>query len=82
MKAILFVLLLSGCATVKPGDTTTANLPIAVRCEAKPVPVPEFAVDLLPLAASPAQLFDALVIERTQRIGYEIELLAAVRACQ
>lgn len=85
MKAIpiLVLLLLAGCATTpKPGETTTADLPIGVRCEAKAVPVPDFAVDLLPLGASPAQLFDALVIERNQRIAYEIELLAAVRECQ
>lgn len=76
-------LLIAGCATTpKPGDTTTANLPIGVRCEAKAVPVPAFAVDLLPLAASPAQLFDALVIEREQRKAFIVELQAAVRACQ
>lgn len=74
---------LAGCAsTPKPGDTTTANLPIGVRCEAKPVPVPEFAVDQLPLTATEGEQFDALDLERIQRIAYEIELLAAVMECQ
>ena len=86
MKAvsILILLLLAGCATAprNPGETTKADLPIGVRCEAKAVPVPDFAVDLLPLGASDGELFDALKIERNQRIGYEIELLAAVRQCQ
>lgn len=82
MKAMILVLLLAGCATTKPGDTTTANLPIPVRCAAQPVPVPEWAIDSLPLSASPAQFFDALVIDRARCQAYEIELLAAVRACQ
>lgn len=83
MKAALILLLLpiAGCAGIAQRPTSF-GIPIQVKCEAKEVLVPSFALDDIGLDASDFALFDALVVERLQRIAYEIELVAAVKACQ
>ena len=43
---------------------------------------PAFAVDALPLNAGIWRQMQALRSERLQRQGYEIQLEAAVKACQ
>lgn len=81
MLALLITLFLTGCSGLSK-KPESFGIPIQVKCEAKPVPVPSFALDTLPLDVSDPVLFDALVVERLQRIAYEIELIAAVRQCQ
>ena len=81
MLAMLLVMFLTGCSGLSK-KPESFGIPIQVKCAAKPVPVPSFALDTLPLDVADPVLFDSLIVERLQRIAYEIELIAAVRECQ
>jgi PBP1b-binding outer membrane lipoprotein LpoB len=80
-----FVLFLAGCATDTPPGINTViqkvEVPIAVPCKAE-VPVkPAFNFDKL---APEQDIFDkskAALADRKLHIGYETELLAALKSC-
>lgn len=85
VKLLLILALLAtlpGCATTSAPVVTEVNIPVAVPCEAPLPEKPDFAVDNLPIGAPIDEQMRALRAERAQRKGYEIELEAAVRACQ
>lgn len=76
-------LLLAACAsTPLPGPVQEVHIPVPVPCKAPDVARPAFAVDALPLNAGIWRQMQALRSERLQRQGYEIQLEAAVKACQ
>ena len=83
-SAILLVaLLLTGCAGLMPAPKVVeVKVPVQVQCKVTPPERPLFAVDGLPIGSGIWEQMKALRAERQQRIGYEIELEATVKACQ
>lgn len=76
--ALVAMVALSGCETVPK----RVLVPVPVSCKVDMPKPPVWATDAL---ASDAQIWDqvkALLAERKQRIGFQIELEAALRACQ
>lgn len=87
MRAQLFVALLAlalvGCAGQPPQvRTVRVEVPVLVPCRTKSVAVPAFATESLKKTDSLEVKVRALLAERHQRIAYETQLLAAVKACQ
>lgn len=78
---LLTVLLLTGCAGMTP-RVVEVKVPVPVPCKATPPERPLFAVDGLAIGSGIWEQMKALRAERQQRIGYEVELEAAVKACQ
>lgn len=79
--AAIFAFSLAGCAAPWP-VVQEVKIPVPVPCKTPPIERPVFAVDTLPIGAEIWDQMRALRAERQQRIGYEIELEAAVSACQ
>ena len=78
------LLLLAACASSSPvlQPPTVVELPVAVPCRVVAPAIPAWPMDSL---ASNADIFSqakTLLAEIEARIAYEIELEAAVRACQ
>ena len=88
MKAILGVLVLffgmflSGCSTNpfshKPVEVL---VPVQVPCKITPPSKPNFAVNNLGIGEDIFEQVKALLAERKQRQGYELELEEAIKAC-
>lgn len=78
------VVVLAGCAVTRPPEirTVRVEVPVQVPCKAPITEAPEFAAVGLKKADSLEVKVRALLAERSQRIGYEKELVAAVVACQ
>lgn len=77
------VAVLAGCAGQAPEvRTVRVEVPVPVPCKTEAVTVPTFASEGLKKSDSLEVKVRALLAERNQRIGYEVELLAAVTACQ
>lgn len=75
--------LLVGCAGQAPEvRTVRVEVPVPVPCRTQRVAVPAFAAEGLKKTDSLEVKVRALMAERKQRQGYEIELLAASAACQ
>lgn len=75
--------LMVGCAGQVPEvRTVRTEVPVPVPCRTQRVAVPAFAAEGLKKSDSLEAKVRALMAERKQRIGYEIELLAASAACQ
>ena len=77
------LLLLAACAT----ETTLSKpvevkVPVPVPCHAPKVDEPDWPVHHLAQGADIYTQAKTLLAEIEARIGYEIELAAAVRACQ
>lgn len=84
LSGILAVILsfsLAGCAGMAP-KVQEVKVPVLVPCKVAPTERPLFAVDGLPIGSDIWEQMKALRAERQQRIGYETELEAVVRACQ
>ncbi|MHB0973976.1 MAG: hypothetical protein ACYC0P_07015 [Thiobacillus sp.] len=80
---LLAVLLLTGCAGMLPAPKVVeVKVPVLVPCKVAPPERPLFAVDGLPVSSGIWDQMKALRAERQQRIGYEVELEAVVKACQ
>ncbi|MEW6166063.1 MAG: hypothetical protein AB1642_13475 [Pseudomonadota bacterium] len=79
----LIAILLSGCVALPAAPVVTeVKIPVTQPCT-EPLPSkPPFAVDALELGAPIDAQMRALRAERRQRIGYEIELEAAAKACR
>lgn len=76
-------LLLAGCASrVEPElRTVRVEVPVQVPCRSPDVTLPPWAASSLRKTDNLEVKVRALMAERRQRIGYERELEAAVRAC-
>ncbi|CAI2077409.1 Uncharacterised protein [Serratia marcescens] len=80
---IVSALALAGCSSPPPAPSyVEVKVPVAVPCKTADVARPAFVVDQLPIGAPIDMQMRALRAERHQRIGYELELLAANEACK
>ncbi|WP_370601208.1 hypothetical protein [Pseudomonas nitroreducens] len=85
MKWLLVgVVALAGCAgQVEPEPRTVrVEVPVAVPCRAPAVDIPTWATASLQKGDSLQTKVRALLAELEQRKGYEVQLRAAVGACQ
>ncbi|OBY57705.1 hypothetical protein [Pseudomonas sp. AU12215] len=85
MKWVLvFVVALAGCAAqVEPEPRMVrVEVPVAVPCRTPAVEVPTWATASLQKGDSLQTKVRALLAELEQRKGYEVQLRAAVQACQ
>lgn len=85
MKWLLVVMVaLAGCAgQVEPEPRTVrVEVPVAVPCRAPAVDVPAWATASLQKSDSLQTKVRALLAELEQRNGYEVQLRAALEACQ
>ena len=80
---MVLVMLLAGCASKEPEvRTVRVEVPVAVPCKTKPVAIPPWAADGLRRSDALEVKVRALLAERRQRMGYELQLVAAVSGCQ
>lgn len=80
---VVIVAALSGCAAREPEvRTVRVEVPVLVPCKTQEVAVPPWAAASLKKADPLEVKVRALLAERRQRIGYELELVAAVGACR
>jgi len=80
---VLLALVLTGCAGRESEvRTVRVEVPVLVPCKTMEVAVPPWATAGLKKSDSLEVKVRALLAERRQRIGYERQLLAALRACQ
>ncbi|TLP71332.1 hypothetical protein FEA48_21150 [Pseudomonas nitroreducens] len=81
---LVLVVALAGCAgQVKPEPRTVrVEVPVAVPCRAPAVEVPTWATASLQKGDSLQTKVRALLAELEQRKGYELQLVAAVKACR
>ncbi|WP_047711361.1 hypothetical protein [Pseudomonas lactis] len=80
---VLLAVILTGCAGRAPEvRTVRVEVPVLVPCKIKEVAVPPWAAAGLKKSDSLEVKVRALLAERRQRVGYERQLLAALRACQ
>lgn len=80
------IAILAGCAStpaLPPAPKIQkVDVPVEVTCKSPAVTPPLFAVDSLPIGSGIYDQMAALRAERLQRIGYEKELIAALKSCQ
>ncbi|MDH0293027.1 hypothetical protein N7414_28235 [Pseudomonas sp. GD04087] len=81
---LVLVVALAGCAgQVEPEPRTVrVEVPVSVPCRAPEVPEPTWATAVLQKGDSLQTKVRALLAELEQRKGYEVQLRAAVQACQ
>ena len=81
---LVLVVALAGCAgQVEPEPRTVrVEVPVAVPCRTPAVEVPTWATASLQKGDSLQTKVRALLAELEQRKGYEVQLRAAVQACQ
>lgn len=78
-----FFVVLAGCANREPDvRTVRVEVPVLAPCKTLEVTMPAWAAIGLKKADTLEVKVRALLAERRQRMGYERELVAAVRACQ
>lgn len=86
MRALLIVcaLVLAGCAGRAEPEIqyVRVEVPVQVPCRAPDVAVPPWAAAGLRKGDSLEVKVRALLAERRQRVGYELELNAAIGACR
>lgn len=85
MKWLLVGLVaLAGCSgqVVPEPRTVRVEVPVAVPCRAPEVPEPTWATASLQKSDTLQVKVRALLAELEQRKGYEVQLRAAVQACQ
>lgn len=81
---LVLVVAVAGCSgQVEPEPRTVrVEVPVAVPCRAPAVDVPAWATASLQKSDSLQTKVRALLAELEQRKGYEVQLLAIVRACR
>ena len=81
---LVLVVALAGCAgQVEPEPRTVrVEVPVAVPCRVPAVEIPTWATASLQKGDSLQTKVRALLAELEQRKGYEVQLRAAVQACQ
>lgn len=86
MRYSLLVVLLAGCAATVPPppvvNTVEVKVPVLVPCKVSLPAAPVWELSRTSADASLFELAKAAVIEIRQRIAYETELLAAMKACE
>lgn len=83
IAALVVSFSMSGCAGPAPAPVVQeVRVPVPVPCHVDVPERPAFAVDGLPIGSGIWQQMKALRAERLDRQAYELELEAAVRACQ
>lgn len=85
MRSLLVVLalVLAGCASRDPEvRTVRVEVPVLVPCKTQQVAVPPWAANDLKKSDGLELKVRALLAERRQRIGYEKQLEAGIKACQ
>lgn len=83
LLVIAAIIILSGCAMTPAAPIVQeVRVPVSVPCKIIPPEAPAFAVDGLPIGSILYDQMIALRAERLQRIGFESELIAAIKACQ
>ncbi len=84
MKKLVLILsiLLAACST-NPSNTKPVEVlvPVQVPCKITPPNKPDFAVDNLGIGEDIFDKVKALLAERKQRQGYELELEVAIKSC-
>jgi hypothetical protein len=84
--ALLGALLVTGCSLFQPKATEyvpyQVKVPVEVPCAADLPPKPAWATDALHKADSGDDKVKALLVERTQRAGYEDQLEKATEGCR
>lgn len=77
------VVLLAGCAGREPEvRTVRVEVPVLIPCKTAAVSAPSWAAAGLMTSDSLEVKVRALLAERRQRIGYERQILVALRVCQ
>ncbi|MBG6290809.1 hypothetical protein [Pseudomonas nitroreducens] len=81
---LVLVVALAGCASQAEPEprTVRVEVPVAVPCRVPAVEVPTWATASLQKGYSLQTKVRALLAELEQRKGYEVQLVAAVQACQ
>ncbi|MFV3415342.1 hypothetical protein ACNFH8_24010 [Pseudomonas sp. NY15436] len=81
---LVLVVALAGCAgQFEPEPRTVrVEVPVAVPCRTPAVEVPSWATASLQKGDSLQTKVRALLAELEQRKGYEVQLVAALQACQ
>mgnify|MGYP001049679707 FL=1 len=84
VQVLGLVFALAGCAgQVEPEPRTVrVEVPVAVPCRVPAIEVPAWAAAGLRKDDDLQTKVRALLAERLQRIGYEVQLLAANQACK
>lgn len=84
LQVLLVGLLLAGCTSRPTPEThyVRVEVPVQVPCRAPEVAAPSWVSADLRKSDSLEVKVRALLAERRQRIGYEKQLEAAVRACR
>lgn len=78
-----FLLFFAGCVTHEPEvRTVRVEVPVLVPCKTLEMAAPPWAATELKKSDSLEVKVRMLLAERRQRIGYEKQLAAAVRACK
>lgn len=72
---------LSACSTLSNSKPVEILVPVQVPCKITPPNKPNFAVDNLGIGEDIFEKVKALLAERKQRQGYELELEEAIKAC-
>ena len=83
---LFFTTILSGCATPQPPgiqiQTQTVNVPTPVYCKIS-IPVqPEFQFDILLKSDTIYRKTQVLLSDRLLSLGYQNELLTALKGCE
>ncbi len=83
MKKLFFCLLLAGCAVSGPvTKPVVVEMPVPVPCRAPVVLHPVWPTESLPRNATLFEHVRAMLAENELRQAYEIQLEAAIIACQ
>jgi hypothetical protein len=83
--SFVFILLLTGCATTEPVIkivTQRVEVPVPVACKEEVPAVPEYCFSKLSEGSDIYDKTKCLLSDRVRSIGYEIELLAKLKACK
>lgn len=80
------LILLAGCAATVPAppivQTVTVRVPVPVPCKIAMPTIPQWEMSRMTPASSLFDLAKSAAIELRQRHAYQVELLAAARACE
>ena len=84
--SLIAVLLLAGCPATVPVppivNTVTVRVPVPVPCKIAMPTIPQWEMSRMTPASSLFDLAKSAAIELRQRHAYQVELLAAARACE
>lgn len=80
MKAVALLLLLSGCTCLP--RTEVVKVPIPVACIDAPMAEPLVTADAVLLGMGDADLMIALAVDRARLIGWSLEAMAVMKACE